>query len=157
MFVMTAKVSKTKIAGIIVLLLAIVVLIVMLSVGHSDAPEGAADGIAGDTNDARLSFLAQYGWDVNADPVKTQQVTIPETEDNETFNRYNELQKSQGFDLTQHAGKTATRYVYELLNYPDATEPVYATIFVCEGQIIGGDITNSAPEGKMHGFQIPSA
>ena len=156
MFVMTAKVSKTKIAAIFVLLIALVVLLVMLLVGRQDGGEAAQQtGIAGDSNDARLDFLAQYGWDVNGEPVKTQQVTIPEEAENETFNRYNQLQLSQGFDLTQQAGKTATRYVYEILNYPDSAGPVYATILVCEGRIIGGDITDTAPGGKMHGFQMP--
>ena len=81
-------------------------------------------------------------------------VRIPE-KDSETFSRYNELQKSQGFDLTEHAGKKATRYVYEILNYPDADQPVYATIFVLDGKIVGGDVTNTAPDGKMHGFKMP--
>lgn len=156
MFVMTAKLSKTKLAGALVLLIALVVLVVMLAVGGGDKT-GTPEGIAGDTNDARLSYLAQFGWDVTADPVKTQQVTIPQAEeDNETFNRYNELQKSQGFDLTQFAGQTATRFVYEVLNYPNATEPVYATIFVVDGKIVGGDVTDTAPGGKMHGFQMPT-
>ena len=160
MYVMTAKLSKTKLAGALVLLIALAVLVVMLvgGAGGMKSENAAPEGFAGDTNDARLSFLAQYGWDVNAEPIKTQQVTIPALEeDNETFTRYNELQKSQGFDLTKFAGKTATRYVYEILNYPNATEPVHATLFVADGQIIGGDVTDTSPGGKMHGFALPSA
>ena len=154
MFVMTAKVSKTRIAAIFVLLIALVVLLVMLFVGKGQAqPENIAP--AGDSSDARLSFLTGYGWELNTDPVRTQQVTIPQDAENETFNRYNELQKSMGFDLTAYAGKTATRYVYELLNYPEAAGPVYATLFVCDGQIIGGDVTDTGPGGKMSGFQMP--
>lgn len=157
MFVMTAKVSKTKIAAIFVLLIAIVVLLVMLAVGGANgtaAPKPDA-APAGDTNDARLSFLAQYGWDVKADPVQTQQVTIPENTENETFARYNELQKSQGFDLSQFAGKTATRFVYEVLNYPNANGSVLVTLFVHDGQIIGGDVTDTGPGGRLHGFKLP--
>ena len=152
MFVMTAKVSKTRIAAVFVLLIALVVLLVMLFVGKGQAESAVP---AGDSSDARLSFLTGYGWEVNADPVRTQQVTIPQNEENQTFQRYNELQKSMGYDLTAYAGKTATRYVYELLNYPDAAGPAYATLFVCEGQIIGGDVTDTGPGGKMSGFQMP--
>ena len=155
MFVMTAKVSKTRIAAIVVLLIALVVLLVMLLAGKDQLqPEAAAQ--TGQSNDARLSFLTGYGWQVTADPVRTQQVTIPTDEENETFNRYNELQKSMGYDLTRYAGKTATRYVYELLNYPEAAGPVYATLFVLDGQIIGGDVTDTGPGGKMSGFQMPN-
>ena len=46
---------------------------------------------------------------------------------------------SQGFDLTQYAGKTATRYVYEIENYPNATDPVYATLLVYQDQVIGAE------------------
>lgn len=157
MFVITAKVSKTKLAAVAVGLIALVVLIVMLAVGSHGASEKPADGAAGDTNEARLAFLTKFGWQLGAEPVKTQQVTIPQDADNEVFARYNELQKSQGFDLTKYAGKSATRYVYEVLNYDGATEPVYATLFVCDGVIVGGDVTNSAPDGKMHGFERPAS
>jgi hypothetical protein len=153
MFVITTKVSKTKLAAIVTLLIAAVVLVAVLAAAKSGSA-GEADPLSGETNDSRLTFLAQYGWEVNAEPVQTQTVAVPK-EDSETFSRYNALQKSQGFDLTAYAGQQATRYVYEILNYPEADKPVYATIFVCQGKIIGGDVTNTAPEGKMHGFQKP--
>lgn len=154
MFVLTAKVSKTKIAAIITILIAIVVLIAVVAAGGgsngNDTPPNA------DTNDARVTFLAQYGWQVNADPVETQKVTIPSTEESDVFQRYNDLQKSMGYDLSAYSGKTVTRYVYEILNYPDAQSPVYATLFVHKGQVIGGDVTNTAPDGAMHGFTSPT-
>ena len=153
MFVLTAKVSKTKLAAAVTILIAIVVLIVIVSAARSQkAPETAANA---DTNDARVKFLAQFGWDVNADAVQAQAVTVPKETDNEVFARYNELQKSQGYDLSAHAGKKAMRYVYEILNYPDAEAPVYATLFVLDGNVIGGDVTNTAPGGLMHGFAAP--
>ena len=68
------------------------------------------------------------------------------------FSRYNDLQKSQGSDLTKYAGKTVIRYVYRVNNYPDATEPVYDTVLVYKNKIIGGDITNTAPNGTMQGI-----
>ena len=153
MFVLTAKVSKTKIAAAVTIVIAIIVLIVIVSAARSSS--GAENGANADTNDARIRFLAQFGWDVNADAVQAQTVTIPEASDNEVFTRYNELQKSQGYDLTAHTGKKAMRYVYEILNYPDADAPVYATLFVLDGTVIGGDVTNTAPEGTMHGFALP--
>lgn len=152
MFVITAKVSKTKIAAAATIVIALVVLIAIVYAAKTDPSQ--QEELSADTNDGRVAFLAQYGWDINADPVQTMTVRIPE-KDSETFSRYNELQKSQGFDLTEHAGKKATRYVYEILNYPDADQPVYATIFVLDGKIVGGDVTNTAPDGKMHGFKMP--
>ena len=85
---------------------------------------------------------------------QSSQVKIP-AEPSDVFTRYNALQKSQGYDLEQYAGKTVMRYVYKVNNYPDATDPVYATILVYKGKIIGGDITNTSPGGKIQSFQQP--
>lgn len=153
MFVYTTKVHKTKLAAGVTLLLALVVGVVIFWTARSGPePEQTPDA---DTNDSRITFLAQFGWNVNAEPVQAQSVTVPLTEDSEVYSRYNELQRSQGYDLTPYAGKQVMRYLYEILNYPDATEPVYATLLVYDGKIIGGDVTNTAPEGKMHGFALP--
>ncbi len=153
MFVYTTKVHKTKLAAGVTLLLALVVGVVIFWTARSGPePEQTPDA---DTNDSRITFLAQFGWNVNAEPVQAQSVTVPSTEDSEVYSRYNELQRSQGYDLTPYAGKQVMRYLYEILNYPDATEPVYATLLVYDGKIIGGDVTNTAPEGKMHGFALP--
>ena len=152
MFVLTAKLSKTKLIAAGLILLAAVLLIVMLAISdgekRNDMPKGG-------TNDERVSYLATYGWSVNAMPTESQKVKIPDTADNTVFSRYNDLQKSQGFDLTDYAGAEVMRYVYEILNYPDASEPVYASILVCDGYIIGGDITDTASDGMIHGFRSP--
>lgn len=154
MFVLTAKLSKTKLIAAGVILLAAILLIVLLATaGGSDAPSKKAP--IGETNDDRVAYLATFGWSVNAEPTQTQKVKIPDTAENKVFARYNDLQKSQGFDLTDYAGKEVMRYVYEILNYPDASAPVYASVLVCDGRVIGGDITNSAPDGVIHGFAMP--
>ena len=155
MFVVTAKVSKTKIALLITGLVAIVVAIAILASCGRKKPGMEATEKNADCNEARITFLSQYGWQVGEQPMQTQQVRIPSEEGNEVFDRYNELQKSQGYDLTQFGGKTVSRYVYEVLNYPDTEGPVYATLFVADGTVIGGDITDASPQGAVHGFQKP--
>ncbi len=155
MFVLTAKLSRPKLLAIGCIFAAIVLLIILLAGagGHSGSAEHAPDG---ESNDARVAWLATFGWSVNAEPTQMQKVRIPETTDNRVFARYNELQRSQGFDLTAYAGQEVMRYVYEILNYPEASAPVYASILVCDGVIIGGDITDSSPTGVIHGFQKPA-
>ena len=76
-------------------------------------------------------------------------------ESSDVYDRYNALQKSQGYDLSQFAGKTVMRYVYQIQNYPGATEPVYATLLIYKNQVIGGDVTNTAPGGTVQGFRMP--
>ena len=151
MFVITTKVSKTRIAAIVTLVIAGVVLAAILAAAKNGRTETLKER-NGETNEERAAFLSQCGWQVNAEPIQTQSVNIPE-EDSEIFRRYNELQQSQGFDLTEYAGKTAMRYVYEVLNYPDADGPVYATIFVLDGKIVGGDVTDTGANGKMRALR----
>ena len=151
MLVMTAKVDKKK---IIIILAAAVLLIagIVLLAGGSDSQSTASTNVA--NNDARIAFLKSFGWDVAASPKESSQVKIP-SEPSEVFDRYNALQKSQGYDLSAFAGKTVMRYVYKINNYPGATEPVYATVLVYKNQIIGGDVTYTAANGVVRGFKMP--
>ena len=151
MLVMTAKVHKKKLIVILAAVLAAVVGLVMLLGGGKSSPTASA-GVA--NNDARVEFLKSFGWDVTTSPVESGQVRIPEA-GNEVFGRYNELQKSQGYDLSKFAGKTVMRYVYKVNNYPGATEPVYATLLVYKNQVIGGDVTDTSAKGTIRSFKMP--
>ena len=151
MMVMTAKVNIKKAAIILAAIIGVILAIVLLFGGNGDA---TATSTTVSNNDSRVKFLTDFGWDVSASPVESSQVRIPQ-EQTEVYERYNALQKSQGYDLSQYAGKTVMRYVYKINNYPDATEPVYATLLVYKNQIIGGDITNTAAKGVVQGFKMP--
>ena len=147
---MTAKVDLKKILMIVGAVAAVVIALILLLGNSSDAADTAAPAVSG--NDARVEFLKGFGWEVAASPTESGQVKIPE-QPSEVFDRYNQLQKSQGYDLTQYAGKTVMRYVYKVTNYPGATDPVYATVLVYKNQIIGGDITDTSATGVVQGFQ----
>ncbi len=149
MMMMTAKVDIKKLLIILGIIAAVILGIIAIFGG------GSAETVAPvSDNDARVKFLKDAGWDVSTSPTQSSQVKIPQ-EPSDVFSRYNALQKSQGYDLEQYAGKTVMRYVYKVNNYPDATDPVYATVLVYKGQIIGGDVTNTSPGGKIHSFQKP--
>lgn len=152
MMVMTAKVDIKKIVLALAAVVGVILVLVLLFGGGSeDAAPTAAPSAS--SNDARVEFLKGFGWDVNASPTESSQVRIPE-QDSEVFERYNALQKSQGYDLSQFAGKSVMRYVYKVNNFPGATEPVYATLLVYKNQVIGGDITDTAAKGVIQGFKM---
>ena len=153
MMVMTAKVDMKKTAIILGAIAALIIGIIMLF-GGSDVQTTSAPTASG--NDARVQFLKDFGWDVTASPTESSQVRIPE-QTSEVFDRYNQLQKSQGYDLSKLAGKNAMRYVYRINNFPGATDPVYATVLVYKNQIVGGDVTNTSAKGKVQGFKMPKA
>ena len=135
-------------------LAAVLLAVILLFGGKSQGTAAATSAVS--ANDDRVKFLESFGWQVTPAPTEASQVRIPE-ESGEMFRRYNALQKGQGYDLSKYSGKKVMRYVYEILNYPDAASPVYASILVYEGHIIGGDITNTAPDGKIHGFAMPTS
>ena len=151
MMVMTAKVNLKKVllalAAVAALILALIALL-----GGNKSTQTSAPAVS--SNDARVKFLTDFGWEVTTSPVESSQVKIP-SESSPVFERYNNLQKSQGYDLSKFAGKKVMRYVYKVSNYPGATEPVYATLLIYKNEIIGGDVTDSAPNGQIRGFKMP--
>ena len=153
MMVMTAKVDLKKIMLVLAAIAALIVSAILLL---GDGGDTATSAAAVSNNDARVQFLKDFGWDVTTSPAETGQVRIPE-ETSEVFDRYNALQKSQGYDLTEYAGKKVMRYVYKVNNFPGATEPVYATLLVYKNKIIGGDVTDTAAKGQIRGFKMPDA
>lgn len=149
MFVMTTKVDKKKmliaVIGVVVAVIAVIALL-----GGKDTQTSATNTVTG--NDDRVQFITSFGWEVVTSPVESGQVRIP-AEGGEVFHRYNQLQQSMGYDLSNYAGKTVMRYVYKVKNYPGATGDVYATLLISNNQVIGGDITDTTAGGKIQGFQ----
>ena len=150
--IMTAKVNMKKILIVLGAIAALLIGIIALS-GNGETTATAATA---SDNDSRVSFLKSFGWEVTTSPVESGQVRIP-TETTEIFDRYNQLQQAQGYDLSQYAGRKVMRYVYKVTNFPGATDPVYATVLVHKNAIIGGDITNTGANGKIQGFAMPGS
>ena len=151
MMVMTAKVDLKKILIILAIAVAAIVGLVLIFSPGGDTSPTAGNTVSG--NDARVKFLKDFGWEVTVSPTESSQVRIPEIS-TEFYDRFNTLLNSQGYDLTPYAGKTVMRYVYQVNNFPGATEPVYATLLVYKNQIIGGDITDTAAKGTIQGFKM---
>ena len=154
MLIMTTKVDKRKLLIAAVAVVAAIALLAALGGGDSAPTASMSTAPAADTNDARVKFLTDLGWEVTPSPTESAEVKIPKSSA-EVFARYNALQKSQGYALGKYAGKTVMRYVYQINNFPDAKEPVYATLLVYKDRIIGGDITDTTPGGKVQGFSKP--
>ena len=151
MVIMSAKVSKRKVLTGLIVAVAVLVLLAVLLGKAGEAP--AASG----SNEGRVAFLQSFGWEVAETPVETQEVKIP-VEFNNVFTRYNQLQQSQGYDLSQYAGKAVKRYVYAITNYPeDKGQNHFATVLVHGDEVIGGDVTDTRQGGNMHGFAMPAA
>ncbi len=155
MLLLTAKLSKKKLIAA-VLIVAVIVSVIIIAAGAQD--EEYLDALSSEvkvtnvrTNEDRVAFLAALGWTVEPELVDMQEAVIPD-KFTDTYEAYNRMQKLQGFDLEEFAGKKVKRFTYKVLNYPGISEEVYADILVYKKQVIGGDICCRSADGFMHGL-----
>lgn len=89
-------------------------------------------------------IVREMGYDdVSEKPYEVVEFTIPETF-NAVYERYNNLLKESGYDLSPYKGKKCKRYTYLI-----PSENARANIIVYDGKIIGGDISGITIDGIM--------
>lgn len=152
MLIWTARVSKKKTAVITAVILVAVLAVVVLVGNQADPAVSGLPQLA--DNEARVSYLQSMGWEVDPEPVETLQFLLPEKLE-EPYLTYNELQDSQGFDLSECCGKQVARYTYTVTNYPGRPEGVQANLYVCEGQPVAGDILCAGADGFQDTLVYP--
>ncbi len=144
MFIVTARVPRKKLlAGSITILFCCLVIATALIVtlgGQAVTTSAEVSNIR--SNDDRIAYLNELGWQVSETPTITEELLIPETFD-ESFDEYLALQMQQGFDLTKYAGKRVKRYTYDVTNYPDGNVNVQAALLVYKNKVIGGQLQAS--------------
>ena len=157
MFIYSLKASTLKFLAVVcVSLVAVITLIAFVpaygegSVSASKDVEITYTGVK--SNEDRIAFLSQFGWEVKSEPVEKCEVTIPAQFD-KIFTGYNEIQKRQGLDLSDYKKKKVMRYTYEITNYEGATGTVYANVIVYRNRVIGGDVCSADVTGFIHGFE----
>ena len=159
MFVFSFKANKPKL--IVALCIVICVLIAAaFALGANKKPvvnDGAISYKARTAADC-ISFLSQFGWTVNEEPVEVREVIIP-SDFNDTYEAYNAIQKNQSLDLEPYKGFRAKKWIFEVKNYPDYPADsgyIRATLLVYEGTVIGGDISSIEQNGFIQGFEFPN-
>ena len=107
------------------------------------------------TNADRVAFLEGYGWIVSQEPAAVEDIRLPDTFD-ASYDEYLSLQKSQGFDLSQYAGKTVKRYTYQVSNYPGLQENIWASLLLYKKEVIGGEIYSNEGDGFIQALPYPA-
>ena len=164
MFVYSVKAATAKMFGLLLLSVVVVIAVVTAVPHRTDNSVLSADGFEIPVvknvsakvfkniknNDDRVSFLKEYGIEVQSDPAEISEVTVPGEFDG-VYSRYNEMQKVEGLDLEKYRNKQVKRYTYVVTNYNyDGT--VYANLLVYKNSIIGGDICSADINGFVRGF-----
>ena len=106
------------------------------------------------SNEDRREYLQQLGWEISPEPIATQELQIPNQMD-DRYEEYLSLQRQQGFDLSNYAGKRVKRYTYEVYNYPSGETGVQANLLMYRNTVIGGEVLSPQPNGFLHGLSMP--
>ena len=159
MFVLSLRRSKIRAVGITVLVCAICLGTFVYFAKKSNEQTLIDSGIntRASTAAERISFLSQFGWDIDIEPVAVKEITIP-MEFNEDYEKFNALQNKQNFDLHKYSGERAKLWTYNVKNYPgyeDTTDMVRANIIIYNGSVIAGDITILDKNGSMNTLDFP--
>ena len=158
MFVCAVRANTLKFIGIIgVAVLSLALLVLFIPSYEPITTSAIAETIAEykydkiKTEEDVRKFLEQFGWEVSGAPLEQVSIRIPSQFD-KVMNAYNELQKSQGLDLSKYRDKEVTRYTYQITNYPDYSGTVYANVILYKHKVIGGDVCSSDVTGFISGF-----
>ena len=106
------------------------------------------------TEEQRLAYLESLGWAVDPTPVETLDLRLPERLEGE-WKDYARLQSEQDLPFANFAGQSVRRYTYCVTNYPGIEKGVQVNLFVCDEQLIGGDILSLAENGFQTGLAFP--
>ena len=139
--------QKRRVGSVYIILISFLLIGLVLTVGSE---QRGFHGKTVKSPETLSEFLLDLGWECSIDTLTVQNAVLPEQFD-DTFIAYNSIQLQQNCDLTQYAGKEATVYTVDILNYPTETEGVLATVIVYKNRVIGGDIHAAA----MDGFMVP--
>lgn len=154
MLICTVKFDKKK-AVFWVIMAALVLIGIILLVGAHDRGGAAAGTRASSgtlrTEKARVAYLAENGWEAESPAISKESVVIPRSF-SPVFESYNDLQKEQGFDLSQYCGLEVDLYTYRLIN-TQIGDDVVAMLYLYNGTVIGGDVHSTALDGFMCGVK----
>lgn len=154
MFVLSVKMNRKRIGGILLLFLGITLLLLFLFGKKTPAVTETSGSLTQKVaNTAEMvSYLNSFGWEVAEEPCEIVEISIP-TEFNDVYQKYNKLQQSQGFDLSVFKGEPVKRFTFEVRNYPEETEYVRANLLIYQERVIAGDISSVKADGFMQGLQ----
>ena len=165
MFVFSLKASKLKylFSALICALVAVFVIIIMPDTEHSVSVNGNVseyeqgkirfDGIK--DIDSVVNFAESLGFSVDRDSVERVEVKIPQKTD-AVLEAYNDLQKSQGFNLMKYKNKNVVRYTFKVTKLPDEQSlpeaDVLFTVILYKDKVVGGDLYFSGKDARVVGI-----
>ncbi|MBR0535410.1 MAG: DUF4830 domain-containing protein [Clostridia bacterium] len=158
MFVVS--VSSRKVRGLALCLAAVVCICGVVGIIFYNCGSSAEDNTTLSVNNSAsdikeiMNFISLFGWTVSPEPDEVREIIIP-VEFDDVYSNYNNLQLSQGYDLTPYSGERVKSWRFTVTNYPgyEGKEFIKINILICDGKVIGGDVCSVELNGFMHGFK----
>ena len=152
MLIWTARFSKKKAVCTVIIAGLVMALLIVLTGRMPDSEPAQQPELT--TNEERVSYLDSLGWQVAPEPVETLQFLLPAQLEG-TYLAYNELQLTQGFDLTPYCGNQLSRYTYTVTNYPNRQDGVQVNLYLYENRPVAGDILCPGEDGFQETLAFP--
>ncbi len=151
MFIYSVRASTIKFFTVIALTVAVLVGLIVFgnSGNYVSAFSGNVDFSGVETNEKRVEFISRFGVKVNPEPVETETFSVPENFDR-VISGYNEIQKSQGLDISKYKNKKVTRYTYEAENYNSSGKSAYVNLIIYRGTVVACDVSSTDPNGFLY-------
>ena len=155
MMIQAIRLTRKK-AALAVILAGAVLAALILLLGQHGGNVGASEQPCLSSNGERVAYLRELGWEIDPEPLTTLQFLLPPKLSGD-YITYNDLQKSQGFDLETCCGKQVTRYTYTVTNYPQRPDGVQLNLYICEDLPVAGDVVCTGTDGFQDTLGFPTA
>ncbi|MFI3253435.1 MAG: DUF4830 domain-containing protein [Eubacteriales bacterium] len=156
MIILTAKLPKFNFSTAVVAATALCSGFLVFSLAKAPYEATMASDHSVKTQNQRLAYLQEWGWEVEETALSSQTLLIPDLLD-ESYDAYVALQTAQGFPpLSQFQGETVERYTYAVTNYPTGEEGIQVNLLLFQGEVIGGEVLSPTVNGILHGLEKPS-
>lgn len=141
MFSVNLKLTNKRIVTLLAVFALVVTLLVAVRLQSFCAKEETA--VQCNSEADVKAYLESFGLRLGECTV--DQITVP-FEFGEVYENYNSVQLSQGFDLSEHKGKTLQRYTFAVTEHPDGDD-LFAEVLLLDKKIVGADIYSTALDG----------
>lgn len=91
-------------------------------------------------------YVESFGVETDEESLIIDEVIIP-TDFNDVYESYNNVQKQQGFDLSDYKGCTLSRYTLKVTNYTDKTKEVFVEVLTYKSKVVAADIYCTDADG----------
>lgn len=154
MMIYTAKLNKKLLFSVLAVII-IVILALIFGLPSKNESMTTLSQAKLKNEEEIMDYVKKLGFVISEGTLTSKEAVLPKEFD-ETYDKYNELQKSCGFDLEKYKGKTVTIYTVEATNHPDS-DCVLVELMLYKNKLIGGSVYTKDLDGFMHGLEMPKS